>query len=54
MECILLWFTTNVIGLSLEETVKIENTRISNFNDVDRGPDCEVRWASTARHPDEI
>ena len=35
-------------------TVKIENTRISNQNDVDRGSDCEVRWASKTRHPDEI
>ena len=30
MECILLRFPTYVIGFSLEGTVKIENTRISN------------------------
>ena len=53
MEC-MLRFPTNVIGFSLEETVKIENTRISNLNDVDRRSDCEVRWASKTRHPDEI
>ena len=47
-------FPTNVIRSSLEETVKIENTRISNLNDVDRGSDCEVRWASKTRHLDEI
>ena len=44
----------NVIGFSLEETVKIENTRISNENHVNREFDCEVRWASRTRHPDEI
>ena len=54
MECILLRIATNVIGFSLEETVKIEKTRISNLNDVDRGSDCEVRWASKTRHLDEI
>ena len=54
MECILLRFPTNVIGFSLEETVNIENTLISNLNDVDRTSDCEVRWASKTRHPDEI
>ena len=54
MECILLRFPTNVIRFSLEETVKIENTRISNLNDVDRGSDCEVRWASKTQHPDQI
>ena len=49
----MLRFPTNVIGFSLEKTVKIENTRISNLNDVDRGSGCEVRWASKTRHPDE-
>ena len=37
----MLRFPTIVIGFSLEETVKIENTRISNSNDVDKGSDCE-------------
>ena len=32
-----------VTGSSLAEIVKIENTRISNKNHVDRGSDCEVR-----------
>ena len=54
MDCILLRFPTNVIGFSLEEAVKTENTRISNLNDVDRESDCDVRWASKTRHPDEI
>ena len=29
-KCILLWFSTHVIGSSLAEIVKIKNTRISN------------------------
>ena len=29
-------FPNNVIGFSLQETVKIENTRISKLNDADR------------------
>ena len=45
MECILLRFPTYVIGSSLAEIVKIENTRSSNQNDVDRGSDCEVTRA---------
>ena len=53
-ECILLRFPTNVIGFSLEDSVKIENTRILHQNDVDRESDCEVRWATRTRHPDEI
>ena len=52
MECILLRFPTYVIGSSLAEIVKIENTRISLKNDVDRGSDCEVRRAGKTRHPD--
>ena len=40
MECILLRFPTNVIGFSFEE-LWIENARISNLNDADRGSDCE-------------
>ena len=51
MECILLKFPTYVIGSSLAEIVKIENTRISNLNDVDRGSDCEVRRAGKTPHP---
>ena len=51
---ILLRFPMNVIGFSLEETVKIENTRIANLNDVDRRSDSEVRWASKTRQSDEI
>ena len=39
-------FPTNVTGLNLEETVKTENGRISNLNDVERGSDCEVRRAT--------
>ena len=42
----------NITGFNLEKTIKIENTRISNLNDVDRGSNCEVRWASRTRHPD--
>ena len=34
------------------EIVKIENTRISDQNDVDRGSDYEVRRAAKTRHPD--
>ena len=52
MECILLRFRTYLIGSSLAEIVKIENTRISDKNDVDRGSDSEVRRAGKARHPD--
>ena len=52
MGCILLRFLMYVIGSSLPETVKIENTRISNQNDVDRGSDCEVRQAGKTPHPD--
>ena len=51
MECILLRFPTYVIGSSLAEIVKTENTRISNQNDVDRGSVCEVRQASKTSHP---
>ena len=40
--------------LSLEDTVKIENAWISNENDAGRGSDCEARWVSKTRHPDEI
>ena len=29
----------------LSEIVKIKNIRISNYNDVDRGSDCEERRA---------
>ena len=36
---------TSVIGSSLTEILKIENTRISNKNDLDRGSDCKVRRA---------
>ena len=43
-----------VIGSSLVEIVKIENTRIANENDVDKGSDCEVRQASKTCHPDQI
>ena len=39
-----------VFGSSLAETVKIENTRISNSNDVDRESDCEVRRTVKIRH----
>ena len=38
-------------GSSLAEIVKIENRRISNLNDVDRGPECEVRRAGKVPHP---
>ena len=43
MECILLRFPTYVIGSSLAEIVKIENTRVSKLHDVDRGSDCEAK-----------
>ena len=52
MECILLRFLKYVIGSSLAEVVKIENTRISDYNDADRGSDCEVRRAGKTPHPD--
>ena len=52
MECILLRFPTCLIESSLAEIVKIENTRISNLNDVDIGSDCEVRRAGKTFHPD--
>ena len=52
MECILQRFLTYVIGSSLAEIVKIENTRISNSNDVGKGSDCEVRRAGKTPHPD--
>ena len=40
-----------VIGSSLAEIVKIENTRISDQNDVDRRSDRGVRRASKNPHP---
>ena len=43
MKCILVKFPTHVIASSFSEIVKIENIRIPNKNDVDRGSDCEVR-----------
>ena len=49
MECMLLTFPTYVIGSSLAEIVRIENT---NQNDVDRESDCEVRRAGKTRDPD--
>ena len=52
MESMLLRYPTYVIESSLEDTVKTENTRVSNWNDVDKGSDCEVRRASKTRHPD--
>ena len=52
MECILLRFPTCVIRSSLAEIVKIVNGRISNKNDMDRGPDCEVRQVGKTPHPD--
>ena len=39
-------FPTHVIASNLSEIVKVENIRISNLNDVDRGSDCEVRRAA--------
>ena len=51
MKCILLRFPTYVIGSSLAEIVKIENTVISNKNDMDRLSDCEVRRAGKTLHP---
>ena len=52
MGCILLRFSTYVIGSSLAEIVKIENTRISNKNGADDRSDGEVRRAGKTRHPD--
>ena len=48
VKCTLVRFPTYVTGSSLSEIVMIENTRISNYNDVDRGSDREVRWAGKA------
>ena len=42
MKCTLIRFPRYVIGASLAEIVKIEDTRISYKNDVNRGSDCEV------------
>ena len=39
-----------VIGSSFSEIVRIESTRISSENDVDRGSDCEVRRTRKIRH----
>ena len=36
-----------VIGSNLVDIVKIEDTRLK---DVDRGADCEVRWAGKTGH----
>ena len=52
MECILLRFPTYVIGSSLAEIVKTENTKNLNLNDVDRGSDCEVTRASKTPYRD--
>ena len=52
MECILLRFPTYVSGSSIAEILNIENTRVLNQNDVDRGSNCEVRRAGKSRHPD--
>ena len=43
MKCTLVRFLTYVTGSNLAEIVKIENTRISNSNDVKRRSDCEIR-----------
>ena len=43
MKCTLVTFLTYLIGSSLAEIVKIENTRISNQNNVNRGSHLEVR-----------
>ena len=45
-------FPTYVNASSLSEIVKIKNISISNYNDVDKGSDCEVRRAGKTRHPD--
>ena len=45
MKCIWVKYPTYVIASSLSGIVKIENIRISNENDVDRGFDFEVRRA---------
>ena len=52
VEYILVRFPTFVIGSNLAEIVKIENTRLSNENDVDRGYGCDVRRASKTPHLD--
>ena len=48
MKYTLVKFLKYVIASNVAEIVTIENTRISNKNDVDRGSDCEVRWAGKA------
>ena len=45
MKSTLARFPTYVNPSNLSEIVKINNIRISNKNDVDRGSDCEVRRA---------
>ena len=47
MKYTLVKFLRYVIGSSLVDIVKVENTRLK---DVDRGSDCEVRWAGKTRH----
>ena len=46
MKCTLVRLPTYVIGSSLAEIVKIENTKIIIKKYVDRESDCEVRWAA--------
>ena len=41
MKCTLAMFLTYVIGWILNGIVEIENTRISNKNDLDRGSNCD-------------
>ena len=43
MKCTLVRFLTYLIGSSLAEIIKTQNTRISN--DIGRRSDCEVRRA---------
>ena len=45
MKCTLVRFSTHGIASSLSEIVNIENIKISNQDDVDRGSDCMVRRA---------
>ena len=46
MKCTLVKFLKYVIGSSLVDIVKIEKYKDLKLKDVDRGSDCEVRWAS--------
>ena len=49
MKCTLAMFLTYAIGWSLKEIVEIENTRISNKNDLHRGSDSDHELRQAAK-----